>query len=60
MEEVADTLRELGIEPLMTTGTIARQYEMGRLGKIDAVRATLASGHHAILQAISKAAPDRH
>jgi 3-hydroxyisobutyrate dehydrogenase-like beta-hydroxyacid dehydrogenase len=60
MEEVADTLRELGIEPHMTTGTIARQYEMGRLGKVDAVRATLASGHHEMLQAISKAAPDRH
>ena len=60
MEEVADTLRELGIEPHMTTGTIARQYEMGKLGKVDAVRATLAQSHTDILRAISKAAPDRH
>jgi 3-hydroxyisobutyrate dehydrogenase-like beta-hydroxyacid dehydrogenase len=60
MEEVADTLRELGVEPLMTAGTIARQREMGRLGKTDTVRATLAQGHTVMLRAISKAAPDRH
>jgi len=44
----------------MTTGTIGRQYEMAKLGKIDAVRATLAQTHAEILQAISKAAADRH
>ena len=60
MEEVADTLRELGIEPLMTAGTIARQREMGKVGKSDPVRATLAQSHKEILQAISKAAADRH
>ena len=32
MEEVADTLRELGVEPLMTTATVKRQREMGELG----------------------------
>jgi 3-hydroxyisobutyrate dehydrogenase-like beta-hydroxyacid dehydrogenase len=60
MEQVADTLRELGIEPLMTTGTIARQYQMGKLGKVDAVQATLTLGHSDILRAISKASPDRN
>ena len=29
MEEVAATLRELGVEPLMTTATVKRQREMG-------------------------------
>ena len=60
MEEVADTLRELGVEPLMTAGTIARQREMGKVGKAEPVRAVLAQGHKEILQAISKAAADRH
>jgi 3-hydroxyisobutyrate dehydrogenase-like beta-hydroxyacid dehydrogenase len=60
MEEVADTLRELGVEPLMTAGTIARQREMGKVGKSEPVRATLAQGHKEILQAISKTAADRH
>jgi 3-hydroxyisobutyrate dehydrogenase-like beta-hydroxyacid dehydrogenase len=56
MEEVADTLRELGVEPLMTAGTIARQREMGKIGKAEPVRTTLAQGHKEILEAISKAA----
>jgi 3-hydroxyisobutyrate dehydrogenase-like beta-hydroxyacid dehydrogenase len=60
MEEVADTLRELGIEPMMTAGTITRQREMGKIGKVDSVRAVLDKGHTEILQAISKAASDRH
>jgi 3-hydroxyisobutyrate dehydrogenase-like beta-hydroxyacid dehydrogenase len=33
MEEVAATLRELGVEPLMTSATVVRQRELGRLGK---------------------------
>ncbi len=32
MEEVADTLRELGVEPLMTAATVKRQREMGQIG----------------------------
>lgn len=32
MEEVAKTLEELGIDPTMTLGTIARQRELGALG----------------------------
>ncbi len=39
MEQVAATLTELGIAPLMTQATVARQREMGELGKLDAVRA---------------------
>ncbi len=34
MEEVADTLRELGVDPHMTLGTIKRQEEMGDWGKV--------------------------
>jgi hypothetical protein len=60
MEEVADTLHELGVEPIMTAGTIARQRQMGKIGKIDAVRAVLDKGHTQILHAVSKAAADRH
>ena len=33
MEEVADTLRELGVEPLMTSATVKRQREMGQIGE---------------------------
>jgi 3-hydroxyisobutyrate dehydrogenase-like beta-hydroxyacid dehydrogenase len=58
MEEVADTLRELGVAPLMTAGTIERQREMGRLGKAEPVRATLAHSHKRILQAIGEAASE--
>jgi 3-hydroxyisobutyrate dehydrogenase-like beta-hydroxyacid dehydrogenase len=57
MEEVAATLRELGIAPLMTTGTVARQREMGRIGRTEPVRAVLAQDHRAMLQAISQALP---
>ena len=55
MEESCATLRELGLDPLMTEGTVKRQREMGRLGKIDAVRATLQEDRHAILAAIDRA-----
>ena len=59
MEESAATLRELGLDPLMADATVARQREMGAIGKNDAVRATLESGRAAMLGAIS-AAKDRH
>lgn len=55
MEESCVTLRELGIDPAMTEGTVRRQREMGRIGKIAAVRATLDAGHDAMLKAISAA-----
>lgn len=58
MEESCITLRELGIDPAMTEGTVRRQREMGRIGKGEAVRATLDAGHGAMLKAISAAKGD--
>lgn len=55
MEESCATLRELGLEPLMTEGTVKRQREMGQLGKLDAVRTTLHEDRHAMLAAIERA-----
>jgi 3-hydroxyisobutyrate dehydrogenase-like beta-hydroxyacid dehydrogenase len=60
MEEVADTLRELGVEPLMTSATVRRQREMGELGAQQPVRGVLNKDGAAILGAISTAARDRH
>jgi 3-hydroxyisobutyrate dehydrogenase-like beta-hydroxyacid dehydrogenase len=60
MEEVADTLRELGIEPLMTMATVKRQREMGQIGRQQSVRSSLPQGRAEILNAISAAARDRH
>jgi 3-hydroxyisobutyrate dehydrogenase-like beta-hydroxyacid dehydrogenase len=60
MEEVADTLRELGVEPLMATATVKRQREMGQIGKQQAVRTVLDKDRTAMLNAISTAARDRH
>ncbi len=60
MEEVADTLRELGVEPLMTTATVKRQREMGELGGQQSVRGALKADRAAMLGAISAAARDRH
>ena len=60
MEEVADTLRELGVEPLMTTATVKRQREMGELGNQQSVRGVLKADRAAMLGAISAAARDRH
>jgi 3-hydroxyisobutyrate dehydrogenase-like beta-hydroxyacid dehydrogenase len=59
MEESAVTLRELGLDPLMVDATVARQREMGTLGKDETVRATLKDGRTAMLNAISTA-KDRH
>ena len=60
MEEVADTLRELGVEPLMTAATVKRQRDMGQIGKQPAVRGALTQDRTAMLSAISAAARDRH
>jgi 3-hydroxyisobutyrate dehydrogenase-like beta-hydroxyacid dehydrogenase len=60
MEEVADTLRELGVEPLMATATVKRQREMGKIGKQQSVRVVLDKDRTAMLNAISAAARDRH
>ena len=34
MREVAKTLSDLGIAPMMTTGTITREQEMGEVGRL--------------------------
>jgi len=60
MEEVADTLRELGVEPLMATATVKRQREMGQIGTQQSVRRALDKDRAAMLSAISAAARDRH
>jgi hypothetical protein len=60
MEQVALTLAELGIDPLMANATVARQREMGELGREDGVRAAKAQGRDAMLEAISKAAKGGH
>jgi 3-hydroxyisobutyrate dehydrogenase-like beta-hydroxyacid dehydrogenase len=61
MEEVAATLRQLGVEPLMTAATVERQREMGQIGTQQSVRGTLAKKDGAAtLNAISAAARDRH
>jgi len=60
MEEVAATLRELGVEPLMTNATVKRQREMGQIGQQQTVRSVLKDDRAAMLGAISAAARDRH
>jgi 3-hydroxyisobutyrate dehydrogenase-like beta-hydroxyacid dehydrogenase len=60
MEEVAETLRELGVEPLMTAATVKRQREMAQIGAQQSVRGVLNQNRKAILNAISAAARDRH
>ena len=60
MEEVAQTLRELGVEPLMTAATVKRQREMGEIGAQQSVRGVLNKDRAAVLNAISAAARDRH
>jgi len=60
MEEVAETLRELGVEPLMTAATVRRQREMGEIGAQQSVRGVLKQGRAAMLNAISAAARDRN
>jgi len=58
MEQVAVTLSELGIAPLMTQATVARQREMGELGKQDSVKAAKTEGADALLDVVNKALKD--
>jgi 3-hydroxyisobutyrate dehydrogenase-like beta-hydroxyacid dehydrogenase len=60
MDQVVETLQELGIDPLMASATSTRQREMGQIGKDPAVRKTLKEGHPAMLDAVSLAKKDRH
>jgi 3-hydroxyisobutyrate dehydrogenase-like beta-hydroxyacid dehydrogenase len=55
MEEVADTLRELGIDPHMANATVQRQRQMGALGKGKDIQDAIAQGGEATLQAVSGA-----
>ena len=55
MEESFATFRELGLDPAMTEGTVQRQREMGKIGKLDSVRATLDQDRYAMLAAIDAA-----
>ena len=60
MEQVAVTLAELGIAPLMTQATVARQREMGELGKQENVKAAKTEGAGALLDVVNRASKDRH
>ena len=60
MEEVAETLRELGVEPLMSAATVKRQRQMGEIGARQPVRGALDKDGAAVLGVISAAARDRH
>ena len=55
MEEVADTLRELGIDPHMASATVQRQRQMGALGKSADVQAAIAQGGSETLRTVSAA-----
>jgi 3-hydroxyisobutyrate dehydrogenase-like beta-hydroxyacid dehydrogenase len=55
MEEVAETLHELGIKPHMTAGTIQRQYELGEVGKTEKMQSAIAQGRLAMLGVIPRA-----
>jgi 3-hydroxyisobutyrate dehydrogenase-like beta-hydroxyacid dehydrogenase len=56
MEESAATLRELGIDPLMTDAMVLRHREMGAIGKTDAVREAIdQGGRDPLLEAVSAA-----
>jgi len=55
MDQVVETLRELGLDPLMAVATSTRQREMGAIGKEPEIRKTLKEGRLAMLDAISAA-----
>jgi len=55
MEQSAATLTELGVTPFMTNGTVARQRQLGELGKAEPLRGAKHQGRDAMLVAINKA-----
>jgi 3-hydroxyisobutyrate dehydrogenase-like beta-hydroxyacid dehydrogenase len=59
MREVAATLEELGVEPLMTRGTIERQQRTGDARLKDAFGGKVPQDRHAIMQALKDAAKGR-
>ena len=60
MRESAQTLRELGVDPLMTTGTIERQQQLGEIGRLPQVKDAVAKGRDDMLAAISAAIGKKH
>jgi len=60
MDQVAETLRELGLDPLMATATSTRQRQIGEVGKAPAIRAALKDSRAALLKALDSATKDRH
>jgi 3-hydroxyisobutyrate dehydrogenase-like beta-hydroxyacid dehydrogenase len=58
MREVAATLEDMGVEPLMTRGTIERQQRTGDAKLKDAFAGKVPEDRRAILQALRKAAKD--
>ena len=59
MEQVAATLSELGIAPLMTQATVARQRQMGEFGKQESVRTAKVEGGASMLDALNRASDGR-
>jgi 3-hydroxyisobutyrate dehydrogenase-like beta-hydroxyacid dehydrogenase len=55
MEQVADTLRELGVEPYMAMATVARQRQMGDVGKREPVKSARDESAEVLLAAVSTA-----
>jgi 3-hydroxyisobutyrate dehydrogenase-like beta-hydroxyacid dehydrogenase len=60
MREVAQTLEDLGVEPLMTRGTIERQQRTGDARLKDAFGGQVPQDRHAILDALRQATKDRN
>ncbi|HWV40625.1 DUF1932 domain-containing protein [Pseudorhodoplanes sp.] len=59
MREVAATLRELGVSPVMTEGTIERQQQLGEVGRDPQTKKAVAKGRTDMLAAIDAALPER-
>lgn len=60
MDQVAETLRELGLDPLMATATSTRQRQIGEIGKTSEVRAALKHERADVLKALDTATKGRH
>jgi len=56
MEEVADTVRELGVEPLMANATVTHQRAMSVIGKNPEMRKAIQREDGSILKTVSAAA----
>ncbi|HVL35782.1 MAG TPA: DUF1932 domain-containing protein, partial [Burkholderiales bacterium] len=56
MREVCETLEELGVEPLLTRGTVAREQRTGEARLKDKLGGAVPRDRHAILDALEKAA----